>query len=123
MTPIVITVPWDAGTLAPNQRMHHMKKYRLTVGARRTAGLAWIAAGRPRATKRVQVDIIIRRARELDADNAVASLKALMDGLFNSSVTPNDSPRWVRLGRVTQEIDAKWKHAETVTFTIREDSE
>lgn len=113
-------IPWDAGTLAPNRVTHRMQRYRLAMHARRAAAFVWIQRGRPRAQSRVRVDITIRRTRALDEDNAIASLKPLLDGLFNVALTPDDSPKWVSLGAILQHIDPQWKYREEVQFDVTE---
>lgn len=118
-----LVIPWDAGILAPNRVSHRMQRYRIGALGRRAAGLVWVAAGRPRAQSRVRVDITIRRARALDDDNLVSATKNLRDGVFNAALTPNDSPRWVTIGTITQDIGPQFKGREEVQFDVEEVSQ
>jgi len=127
----VITIPWDAGLTTKNQKMSPMKRYRLTQLAQTTAYGAWCAAGRPRASGKVRLSITVRRARALDEANVMSGLDGLIDGIFSAHrvrgysvergcMTVDDSPQYLELGEVRQEIEPKWKANEQVIFTITE---
>lgn len=120
-----VTVLWDPNRFNPNRlgRMHPAAKTRLKNSAKDRAGLCYAACGRPKAGCPVDVEIIVRRARALDDDNAVAALKPVRDVLFNNAITPDDSARWVRYLPVRQEIAAGWKDREEVVFLIRKREE
>jgi hypothetical protein len=116
-----ITVLWDPNRYNPNRlgRMHAAAKTRLKNAARDRAALCYGACGRPKAGGPVDVEIVLRRGRALDDDNAVAALKPVRDVLFNDAITPDDSERWVRYLPVRQEIAAAWKGREEVVFVVR----
>jgi hypothetical protein len=117
---IWISVPWDAGRLSPNKRLHWGHRARVAKVALQTAQLAWRQAGSPRAKGRVRVNVSIRRGRVMDEDNALGGLKAVFDGLFKGCVTPDDSARWVTLGRIEQQTGKAWGKAPEVVFIIEE---
>ncbi|MFZ9311441.1 MAG: hypothetical protein ACO24O_08075, partial [Arenimonas sp.] len=90
---------------------------------RRDAHYAWLAAGRPRATSRVVVDLIIHRLRVMDEDNTWAGCKALLDGIFGGQLTPDDSAQWVRLGRIHWRTGRAWAKCPVVTVVVKSDGE
>lgn len=112
----------DVAPLSPNRtrRLHWGQRARLAHAARTEAVKAWLADYRPEATVPVDVRLIVRTSgRTMDQDNLIAACKPILDGLFNSAWTPNDSPEWVRLGEVTQEKCPKGDEAVVVTVTKR----
>lgn len=113
-----ISVSVDVQGASPNNRGHWRKLYRIKKAMREAAQWAWVAAGKPVSDVPVRYSILIRRARRIDGDNAIACCKPLIDGLFHKAVTPSDSGRWVTLGTVTQETGKKWKLAPEVVVTI-----
>jgi hypothetical protein len=116
---ITITVPIDAGEASPNRRGRLRQWIRIKKAHKTAAQWAWVAAGRPRAgAYPVTVSATIRRGRVLDDDNAKASLKAALDGLFKQAVTPDDSVKYVRLGTVTQETGKAFGVKPEVEFVI-----
>lgn len=117
--PISITVPIDVGRTSPNARLHHYERGRRNRAAKDAARLVWIGAGRPTLDCPVIVDVVIRRARALDGDNALAACKPVVDGIFNDGLTPADSPKWVTFGTVTQEVGCQHKGRESVEFLVR----
>ena len=116
---ITVTVPFDVGRCSPNRRLHWAVRAREVKAARLAARVAWRVAGEPRMTGPVDVSLFIRRGRVVDQDNALASCKALLDGLFNGGITPSDSCEWVRYVDVRQETGTKWRQAPEVVVTVR----
>lgn len=104
-----LVIPVDVNEMNPNRRGKLRAWIRAKTRHKDTARLAWIAAGKPAAETQVTVSVIIRRQRQLDEDNARASLKAIFDGLFKQAITPDDSPKWVKLGSLTQQTGDRWK--------------
>lgn len=120
---IRILVHTDIGKLSPNLRIHWQERRRRAKVAAAAAVAAWLAAGSPVADGPVAVSLIIRRGRAMDADNAIASCKAVIDALFRRSrtgagVTPDDGPRWVHLGDVRQETGGQWRGREEVEVVV-----
>jgi hypothetical protein len=113
-----ITVPVDVGLTSPNLRRYWLIEARAKKAARTTAAWAWIAAGRPRAHGQVLVSVVVRRARAMDEGNVWAALKPVIDGLFVNALTPDDSPRWVKLGTLTQEISLRYRGREECVFRV-----
>lgn len=116
--PATIRVRFDINRVSPNQRLHHMTRARLNRMAREAGRLAWAQAGRPTSSAPVTVDLILRRARAIDQANAWAAAKGAIDGVFVEALTPDDSPKYVRLGTVTQETGKAWKGREECVFVV-----
>jgi len=62
--------------------------------------------------------MIVRRGRMIDQDNAIGGSKPLRDGIFNDGLTPDDSPKWVKLGGVEFEVGKQWKDRPEVIFIV-----
>lgn len=122
---IRILVYADAHATSPNQRLHWTARRQRNRKAEERARLAWIHAGRPRMEGKVTVDVVIRRGRVLDQDNACACLKPFLDRLFcgnrygGEAVTADDSPRYLALGTIRQETGNTWKGREEIEFLVR----
>lgn len=119
--PISITVPVDIARTSPNAltRLMWQERGRRKKTAKEAARVVWVCAGRPRVDCPVIVDIVIRRGRKLDADNALAACKPAIDGLFKDGLVPDDGPRWLTIGEVRQESGKEWKGRECVEFLVR----
>jgi hypothetical protein len=115
---VEIVVPFDCNRLSPNHRNHWATKAAHVKAARLSAGVAWLRAGSPRFDAPVVCQITIRRARKIDPDNALASCKALIDGIFGGNLTPDDSAQWVEFLPVVIESGAKYKNCPCVTFNV-----
>lgn len=120
--PIRITVLGDNAPLSPNalRSTHWARRAELVREARHRAMVAWLLAGRPTCPGPfpVRVEAVIRRTRVMDDDNALGSLKAIRDELFNGRVIPKDSTRFLRFQMPTQETGKRWAGVEEVEFTI-----
>ena len=114
-----ITVLYDINRLSPNGRLHWREKAKRVKSAKSRAYFAWIAAGKPTWSVPVTVAIHVQQGRVIDADNALACCKPLIDGIFGGNATPDDSAQWVEFLPVTFETGAKFRHKEIVTFTIQ----
>ena len=88
-----ISLPWQRPPLHLNDRTHWAAKAKLTAMVRKTA---WTLAraNRVPTLDRCEVTLIWappdRRTR--DADNLVATLKPLCDGLVDANIVPDDTP-------------------------------
>lgn len=120
--PIRITVLGDNAPLSPNalRSLNRYRRAELVRQARHRALVAWLLAGRPMCPGPfpVRVECIIRRTRVMDDDNALGSLKAIRDELFNGLVIPKDSVRFLRFEMPTQETGKRWAGVEEVEFRI-----
>ena len=118
---IRIWVRWDINRTSRNRMegLHWAEKRRLDRAATEAARIAWMIGGSPRIEVPVRVDIVIRRARKLDPDNALSGCRSLINGLFKDALTPDDSPEWLTIGEVRQETAGEHKHRESVEFIIR----
>lgn len=115
-----LIVPVDVNQMNPNRRGKLRDWIRTKTAHKKAAWGVWVQAGKPKAQTPVIVSVIVRRGKQLDEDNARASLKAVFDGLFKKAITPDDSPAWVKLGTLTQEIDKRWKYAAEVEIVVME---
>lgn len=113
-----ISVAYDINRLSPNGRLHWREKAGRVKSARSMARIAWIRAGKPTWSVPVVVAIHVQRGRVIDADNALACCKPLIDGIFGGNATPDDSAQWVEFQPVTFETGDKFRRKETVAFTI-----
>lgn len=113
-----ITVFVDPGLTSPNLRLHWRSRADRNRKAREAARWAWITTGQPRAKGPVLVSVTVRRARAMDEGNVWAALKPTLDGLLVDAITPDDSPRWVRLGTLTQEIQGRYRGREECVFHV-----
>lgn len=129
-TSTTIIIPFDCQRTSQNSFSHHGSRFSQSSAnkqAHRAARAAWLAAGQPRWTCKVRLDIIVRRARAMDEVNIPGACKALIDGIFRErnhrgewidGALPDDSAKWLKLGSYGQEIDKKYRHNEFVVFTI-----
>lgn len=116
-----LTIPVDVNEMNPNRRGKLRAWIRAKTAHKNAAQWAWVEAGRPVSASPVVVSVVIRRQRQLDEDNARASLKAIFDGLFKEAITPDDSPKWVRLGALTQQTGERWRLKPEVEIVVTED--
>jgi crossover junction endodeoxyribonuclease RusA len=93
---LLVTLPLPPSALSPNARVHWRKKADAVKEYRAAAKVAarlalWrdVAPRWDRAT--VQATFYLRRRRNLDGDNALAWIKAGIDGLADAGVVANDS--------------------------------
>lgn len=115
-----LIIPIDANEMNPNQRRKLRNWIRAKKAHKQAAWAVWVKAGKPVANSPVTVSAIIRRGRQMDEDNARASLKACFDSLFKKAITPDDSPKWVKLGALIQETGRKWAYAPEVEIVVME---
>lgn len=114
-------IPIDVGAMSPNRRLHWTARYKPAAKARLEAFEVWAAAGRPKAVRRVTLDFEVFRGRRMDDDNLIAALKPVRDGLCGGALTPDDSPAWVRQGKVTQRTGRCFAARPEVVVTATED--
>ena len=80
-----VELPWPPRILSPNGRGHHMAVHKAKKKAKRIGGEAVIAAGRPRFPEGVPLTVTLtfhpKTRTAPDQDNAIASLKAYLDGI------------------------------------------
>lgn len=96
------TLEFSVRGLPPTQtgggRGHWAKRHREVKQWRElVAGLARAHRGPGPPWPRARVRITRRSAKEPDADNLVASMKPILDGLVVAGVIPDDSPKHVEL--------------------------
>lgn len=100
MTTTLRFVP-PAARINANDRHHHHERAALTRAWRETAGWAALAqlAGPERAHRRstVRVFFPVRDRRRRDPSNWMPTVKAIIDGLVDSGLWPDDNPEWVEV--------------------------
>ncbi|MET0716381.1 MAG: hypothetical protein ABWY57_15860 [Mycetocola sp.] len=86
--------PWPSPPLHLNQRLHHMAKARLTRDIR---SLMHAKARHIPDLGRIDVHLvwIVGTRHRRDGINATPTLKALVDGLVDAEVIPDDTPEYL----------------------------
>ena len=120
---LTLVVPWDPVRLSPNKRLHYQERARLVKVARAAALFAWRQAGQPRQEEPVEVQIIVRRGRVMDPDNALGGVKACLDQLLSyrhdgCGMVPDDSSQWIRFAPVAFETGQEWQGREEVEIIL-----
>lgn len=89
--------PWRRPPLNANQRMHWAPKARLTKEVREKARLVAAAARLPKGLDRVEVwiEVTPRDRRRRDPANWMPTQKAMIDGLVDYGLVPDDCPPYV----------------------------
>lgn len=90
-------VPQPAGWINANHRMHWAQKAKLTK-AWREAGVVYARLAKlPKGLERVQIEayVVKKTAREYDAHNLTLTAKALVDGLVDYGLVPDDTNKHV----------------------------
>lgn len=130
---LVATIPLPPDALSPNARVHWSARARATKNHRFAAFVSLAAAKREakwRTMRPIVLDIEYRchakatGYKPKDATNALAALKAAIDGIVDAGIIGNDSARWLTLGKLdlrTRASDKKVRElGPGVTFTISE---
>ncbi|WP_313534366.1 hypothetical protein [Sphingomonas sp.] len=82
---MIAELPWPPRILSPNGRGHHMAVHKAKKKAKRVGGEAVILAGRPRFPKDAPLAVTLTFHPPMrnapDEDNAIAGLKAYLDGI------------------------------------------
>jgi hypothetical protein len=94
--------------------------------AKLVAVAGWRDAGSPGFHNEgpVEIELEIRRARELDSANVVHAWAPYQDALFcrkreGEGITPDDSPKWIpQPPRIRWEIGPEWKGREEVVVRV-----
>lgn len=93
-------------------------------GMRKTAirlgQAAWIQAGKPRADRRVRLDVHVRRGtgKLMDEPNIWGALKGFIDGICRKALVPDDCPKWLQTGGITQESSKQHEGREFIRLTF-----
>jgi len=103
-----LRMPWPRPPLSANDRLPRMARAKLVAQVRRDAG--WVVkATRIPPCVRVTVGLVyvpsIRRKRD-GGENYADTLKAIIDGVVDAGVVPDDTPEYViRLMPVVAPVD------------------
>ena len=115
---LTLTLPSKA--LTPNARCHYMAKAKATKAYRTQAALVALAAKpadhTPWKYATAAAVFYVKDRRRRDADNALASIKALFDGLRDAGIIEDDSG--LTHAPLRFEVDAKNPRVE-ITLTER----
>jgi crossover junction endodeoxyribonuclease RusA len=106
MTTHTITFAPPDKRLSMNDRLHHMARHRRVSSWRHAAGWAALASapirlleGKPSSRSFepsfVRVSFPVTHNRRRDADNPAPTVKAIVDGLVDAGMWPDDTPEWV----------------------------
>ncbi|OSM43477.1 hypothetical protein [Nesterenkonia sp. PF2B19] len=113
-------IPQPADWINANQREHWAPRARRTKEWRRTAGLmARTARIGPYQRIHVTAHVHKKTRHAYDAHNLVPTLKAVMDGLVDAQVIPDDTNAHLT-GPDPREGDAR-PHAPGITLTITQE--
>ena len=115
-----IEINYDVNQLSPNKRDHWAKKARNVESCKFLATQAWRVAGSPRWDVPVVCQITIYRGRTIDPDNALASCKAAIDGVFGGNATADDAAQYVEFPPVRIVSAKQYKDRPLVSFEISE---
>jgi crossover junction endodeoxyribonuclease RusA len=82
---IRVTLPWPPRELSPNGRAHHMAKHRAAKLTRADAAMWCRAAGLRGGPADAVVRLTLHKPNaRIDGDNAIASTKAILDGIADA---------------------------------------
>jgi hypothetical protein len=131
--PLVIVVFWDVCRTSKNglPKKNQQARDAVVKAARDRAYLAWKGVGSPQVRQRLCLDVVIRRGRSMDTANVWDGMKPIIDGcvvgwerrmviagqrrIFREpALLPDDSPRWLALGKVKQDINREWSSREEI---------
>lgn len=120
---VTLTITGDPiAQLSPNLRINRFERARRVAAWRSHARLAWLAGEQRQCLVRARVDILIRRGRPADPDNALAALKAVIDGLcarpHQRGLLRGDSERDIIYGEIRQETGSQWRGREAVVLCV-----
>lgn len=90
----MVAFEWSRPPLSMNQRLHRMQEAKLTAMVRSAAREAF-ATFPPVEKVDVLMTWTVKDRRRRDAENPVATLKALCDGLVDAGIVPDDTPDYM----------------------------
>lgn len=116
--PLTLTIPTPADWINLNQRHHWAKKAKLTKAWRNAAHLHARSVGLPQGLGKVRVVATIHKAtnRQYDAHNLIPTVKAVIDGLVDYGLIPDDTNTHL----VGPDMRAGAKGAPRLEITIEE---
>ena len=92
---LLVTVPAPCDWINSNQRLHRMVKAKRTATWRAAAKDAAADAGSFDGPVRIIATVHKTRGGRWDAGNLYPTAKAIVDGLVDAGVIPDDSNEWV----------------------------
>lgn len=120
---LMIRIPGDpCKELRPNLRLHYLERARRVAHWRSVARLAWLQGERREFTEKVRMEIIVRRARPVDPDGILSSLKSTIDGLIRTNDQPGplrgDTAKDIEYAPVKIESGKQWRGYEEVLLYL-----
>jgi len=88
--------------------------------AKELARCEWIREGQPTIHGRVLVNVHVVRStgEELDEPNIWWGMAGFIDGLFTKGITPDDKPKYLKCGEITQDSHPRHKRREHIRIEI-----
>lgn len=118
---ITLTVP-RSEWLTANGRYHWANRARATRALRWRAHTTARSQGmRPMGPSRVTVAVAYPTAARADPDNAAPTVKAIIDGLVDAGVWPDDNSRWRTHTDYTRAPRKAPRGTHTITIRIEEE--
>ena len=118
---ITLTVP-GGEWLTANGRYHWAQRARATRALRWRAHATARSQGmRPMGPSRVTVAVAYPTAARADPDNAAPTVKAIIDGLVDAGVWPDDNSRWRAHTDYTRASGKAPRGTHTITIRIEEE--
>ena len=120
-----LDLPLPPKLLSPNVRAHWGAKHRATRDHRYDCAML-ARAGKPRGWEpcAVSLEVEYRCSAKAagyiarDVQNATAALKAMVDGLVDAGIAPNDSKKWLQWDRFNL-VTRKHPRGDGVTVIVR----
>lgn len=113
---VVVTFPAPGPLMSLNDRTHWAARARTTKAWRRTAArAAWrIRPPRHQPRSTVAVELPVRDRRRRDPHNYTPTLKAIVDGLVDAGLWPDDTPDHVHTLEPTLRVDRSYGGGDVV---------
>lgn len=119
---IEFAIAGDCAELSLNKRLFYLKRARLNRKWRETASLLYRSNGHGEFAGKVRVSFVLRRGRRLDPHNAMSTgaIKAVLDGLVDAGMVPDDTDQYLEIGSVRQETAKEYRHFPELLVQIEE---
>lgn len=92
---------------SPNAHVHWRRKHKAAKPYREEAAILFRALGKGWTPGKVRLSFVFfcgptidKRYRPLDCENALSSVKPLIDGFVDGGMCPSDSYKWVSIGSI-----------------------
>ena len=99
--------PLPPGDCSPNAHVHWRRKHKAAKPYREEAAILFRALGKGWNPGKVRLSFVFfcgptidKRYRPLDCENALSSVKPLIDGFVDGGMCPSDSYKWLSIGSI-----------------------